>query len=502
MTESRIEEIIEEKIPIKANLGYASLGTGNVMLSGLGLGAIDLFYMKIYHMNLELMALSWILFIVWNAINDPLLGILEDRTKSKLGRRIPYLRYGALPYALGFILIWFPFILESNFGLEFFQNIYPDSAITSRDVGLFWNHLLMLYIFDTIFTMIGLISYQLPAEMAITAQARSKIMVFSIICGLPGMILPMILPTILLSGDNPSKEVFISIMIVIGIIGGILVFISSYLIKENKYTQMEEPLGFIESIKETLKNKAFLILEVYVFATAIIQEVFFTGILQLFDYVLILNENIFITIGVMVPILVVLIFALKWVIENISKYGIRKILMSGGIIGILGLSIMFLMGIFSENSKIPLELCIIPLGLMFLGLIIILINGGTAMSETVDYDEIRTGKRRETTYSGVNALLTKPAISISHFLTLTIMVTFGYNNDENVKVSEQLPSVSTGVLIAFTIVPIICLSIAVLALKFFPLDGEKWKEQKRELQMKHKQKEQEYTEYLRNKGKI
>jgi len=497
-----IEEIREntEYIPLKAKLGYTSLSMGSIILSGLGLGAIDIFYMKIYHIDLRIMALSWIIFSIWNAVNDPLLGIIEDRTKSKLGRRIPYLRYGALPYTLAFILIWFPFVLNSNFGLTFFQDIYP--GVTGRDVGLFWNHLLMLFVFDTLFTMIGLISYQLPAEMAITAQARAKIILFATMVGLPGMILPMFLPNMLLGGDNPSKEVFIIVMIIVGIIGGSFVFLSSYLIKENIYTQIEEPLGFFESIRETFKNKAFLILEVYIYAVTIIQEVFFTQITQLFDYVLVINDNIFITIGVSIPLIVTFFFGFKWVITNIPKYGIRKILMWASIIGIIGLLITLIIGIFSEDSKIPLELGILPLGLGFLGLVILMMNSGTIMSECIDYDEVRTGKRRETTYSGVNALLTKPGVSVAHFLILMLMVSFGYINNEQISVSEQLPSVSTGVLSAFTLVPIIFLTIAIIALKFFPLDGKKWQDQKKQLHRIHIQKENDYIEHLKKEDLI
>jgi GPH family glycoside/pentoside/hexuronide:cation symporter len=497
-----IEEIKEntEYVPLKAKIGYTSLSMGSTILSGLGLGAIDIFYMKIYHIDLRIMALSWIIFSVWNAVNDPLLGIIEDRTKSKLGRRIPYLRYGAIPYTLAFILIWFPFVINSNFGLQFFQDIYP--GVTGRDVGLFWNHVLMLFVFDTLFTMIGLIAYQLPAEMAITAQARSKIVLFSTMLGFPAMILPMILPNILLGGDNPSKEVFIIVMITVGIIGGIFVFLSSYLIKENKYTQMEEPLGFFESIRETFKNKAFLILEVWVFAITIIQEVFFTQITQLFDYVLVINDNIFIALGSAIIFILILIFGLKWMITNIPKYGIRKILMWASLMGIIGLSVILVFGLFYSDSKMPLELVILPIGFGFLGLVILMMNNGPIMSECVDYDEVKTGKRRETTYSGVNALLTKPAVSIAHFLTLMLMVSFGYVNDENISVSEQLPSVSTGVLLAFTLVPIIFLTIAIIALKFFPLDGEKWQDQKKQLQRTHIQKENDYMEHLKKKDLI
>jgi len=123
--------------------------------------------------------------------------------------------------------------------------------------------------------------------------------------------------------------------------------------------------------------------------------------------------------------------------------------------------------------------------------------GDLGEPQAVDYDEIRTGKRRETTYSGVNALLTKPAISVAHYITLSIMVVYGYNAD--LPVSAQPESVSYGVLLAFTVVPMCFLILGILALIKFPLDGDEWKKQKQRLQEIHLKKEREYLDYLEMK---
>jgi GPH family glycoside/pentoside/hexuronide:cation symporter len=126
-----------------------------------------------------------------------------------------------------------------------------------------------------------------------------------------------------------------------------------------------------------------------------------------------------------------------------------------------------------------------------------MLNQSPLMGEAIDNDEILTGKRRETTYSGVNALITKPAVSIAHSLLLGIIGLFGYQQD--VAVSAQPPTVATGVLIALTIVPIICIFIASMALYFNPLEGEEWQAKKRHLQEVHQKKEKAYVESLKNK---
>ena len=64
------------------------------------------FYTKYLGLDEGLASIVWIIFAVWNALNDPLFGYISDRTRSKLGRRIPYIRYGALLYGLVFVAFW------------------------------------------------------------------------------------------------------------------------------------------------------------------------------------------------------------------------------------------------------------------------------------------------------------------------------------------------------------------------------------------------------------
>ena len=93
--------VTEEKVPVAGKfwLSFADCmcGTLNSLLTG---GGMTYFFTKFMGMDEGLASVVWILFGIWNAVNDPLFGYISDRTKSKLGRRIPYIRYGSLFYAL------------------------------------------------------------------------------------------------------------------------------------------------------------------------------------------------------------------------------------------------------------------------------------------------------------------------------------------------------------------------------------------------------------------
>jgi GPH family glycoside/pentoside/hexuronide:cation symporter len=460
----------DDHVPIKAKVGFGFVNAGNAIMSAIGLGTIDVYYIKVYGANPSLLAWSWIAFIVWNMLNDPLLGIIQDRTKTRWGRRIPYLRFGALPYTLSFILVWFPFM--------------------QGDIGLFLNHLLMLFVLDTFYSMIGLIGFGLPAEMAITAKERTKVSIFGVAFGASGILFRFIMEPLFLAGDHPNQLIFQIIVTIAGIISGLLIFASSYYIKENLYTQREEAFGFLKSITETFRNKPFLIIEVVIFFTVIMSETLFNGFIYLIDYVLVFTglSIIFLVIG-----LVILAVLLIWIMRKIDLWGLKKVLIIGGLIAMVGFIWVFFVGLAS-NSKVRFEIGGFGIILLGFGLLLFMFYQAPLVGEAIDYDEIRTGKRRESTYAGVNALITKPAVSIAHASILGFMALFGFQ--QGLEVSAQPASVATGVLIAMTLVPAACLIIVVIALRFNPLEGEAWQAQKHHIQVVHMNKERAYLDSL------
>ncbi|MHA1896809.1 MAG: MFS transporter [Promethearchaeota archaeon] len=470
----------KEKVPMKAKLAYGFAMSANGLLSGIGLGSINFFYeRKVFpvagvppDVAGQLIGIAWLLFAVWNAVNDPLLGIIEDRTRSKLGRRVPYLRYGSIIYGLAFILIWFP--IPSN-----------------NQWVLFFNFLLMLALFDTLYSMIGLITYSLPAEMALTAKERGNIAIVATVIGGIGYAGSFIIPTVLLVGDKSTAldPRFKPIMILIGIGSAAVIYLSSYYIKENKWAQKEEPLGFWQSILVSLKNKPFLIFEVAVFATLIGQTILMTGITYIFQYILVIKkptDALFIA-----PAAVILAISILYFQKRLSDWGARKLAVVGSIIQAFGFILMLPLGSSFTTAAIPLTFIAIGYGLQIL-------TQQNIFGDSIDYDELKTKKRRETTYSGMSALFTKPAISIANWLFFTIIGKYTYftgtYNSFGQPVYEYLP---IGILIAFAIPSFISYLISALFYYFFPLDGHDWKLKKAELHERHQQKEKEYLEYLK-----
>ncbi len=82
-----------DKIPVKTKWAFGLIGAASAALQGTVFGSITFFYNIKLGLGMGLIGTVWLIFGIWNAINDPIFGILEERTKTKIGRRIPYIRY-------------------------------------------------------------------------------------------------------------------------------------------------------------------------------------------------------------------------------------------------------------------------------------------------------------------------------------------------------------------------------------------------------------------------
>jgi GPH family glycoside/pentoside/hexuronide:cation symporter len=464
--------MFQEKLPLKSKLAYGGLGAGISLPSQIAFSAITFFYTVKLGLSLELSGIGWLIFSVWNAVNDPLFGFLGDRTKSeKYGRRIPYIRFGAPIYGILFILCWIPFV-----------NI-------NDQLALFINFVIVLFTFDTLFTILGLINYTLPAEMAMTAKARSNLLVYGSIFSSIAILISFILPILLLTGNKTRviESSFYVAMFIVGIVSAIILFLSSYYLKENKYTQLEEPLPVIENIIETFKNKPFMIFEVSNFSFTLAQTILTTAIFYYIDYVLILAG--FLSIFPLLLVFLMIFIFLPVFNKLIQKLGVKRTF----ILTLFCMGFAFLSVFFIGWEMIPALIGFIFIGIGTSGY---MLSNQVVIADIVDYDETRTGKRRETTYSGINALITKPAISIANWLFLVIIGLFKFDAD----LPYQIPLAKMGIMIGFALIPSIFLLVGAFFMFLYPLDGLDWLSKKEVLIKIHQEKERIYVEYLKKKG--
>ena len=91
---------------IKHALNFSSGNISDVLaLQAFGF-LVFTYYFTIVRINVFLISVGFMLWAVWNALNDPLLGGLSDRTQSKHGRRYPWLIAAIVPLSIIMILLF------------------------------------------------------------------------------------------------------------------------------------------------------------------------------------------------------------------------------------------------------------------------------------------------------------------------------------------------------------------------------------------------------------
>lgn len=202
-----------------------------------------------------------------------------------------------------------------------------------------------------------------------------------------------------------------------------------------------------------------------------------TGVLYFFDNVNVPALPLYISLGVGI------IFGIFLWISKLERWQVKRSLI---IMSFLFAFACFAMLIFYRNVIVA-SVAFFLFGMGFSGgmYLIPIING-----EVIDFDEKRTGLRREGMYAGINSFMTKPAISLAQAVFLWFLNAFGYI--QGLQPGTQTESAQLGIVFGWLLVPGILLILSGIALIFYPLDGPEWTKIKTELKQIHEQKEAEF----------
>jgi len=133
---SKIKNKTKEEHSTIDILAYSNAYFSDVVASQFVSFLLFTFYFTIVGLNINWIALGFILRSLWDVFTNPLLGALSDRTKSKWGRRKPYIIAGIIPTSFILIILWTP----------------PSGS----DVTIFIYFLIMIFLFEFFFNMYSL----------------------------------------------------------------------------------------------------------------------------------------------------------------------------------------------------------------------------------------------------------------------------------------------------------------------------------------------------------
>ena len=443
------DSIILHSKKIQASYGATEIVTHLIDMTLVGI--IIFFYEAEVGLNIWLIGLAYIIYMIWDALNDPLVGYMTDRPfkfTRKRGRRYPWMMISYIPWLISFILIFAPPSADNQW-------------------ILFGWLVFTLCLYDFLESIFTVNFFALYPDKFRDKDERVSVSAFIVYLGFFGIIGAFILPSMIIKfGDIGSYTLMAVIIVVISIICWIFMIpglkddkecVDRYLAKCEE-VEMEP---FFKVLKQALRQKsllAFLIMFIcYNALTALM-----TG--SLFYYVrYVLEGEAIITALLMIALLLGGAISVPfWMRFNKKTGDNRKVMLTGGIVMVIFAALM------SAFTVLWMALIVVFLWGMGLGgyWVMYRVIFGQVIDESVAINE----KRQEGMYNGIKIFFSR-ASGVIQVVTIALVHEFtGFSSGA----STQTDLALIGIRLHMGLIPAIIMAIGLLVFwKFYDITPEK-----------------------------
>ncbi len=416
------------------------------------------FLINIVHLEPILAGLVFMLGRVFDALTDPIMGVLSDRLKPKIGRK-PFIAWGAIPLGLSFALLWL--IPEASQGLKFLLSTF------------------YFLLFSLLYTIVQMPYMALIPELAEDYNERTSLSSYRAAFGTFASLLAVALPPIIVSWFSPATELsqthpvgWLMMGVIFGVVTSVSYLIMVFKVKEPKRIQvsLENP-AFIDEYRSAFKIFGFP--QIFIlFMVITIGLMIVNSILPFFleSSLRISADSQPIVLGSLF-LVAILVFPL-WNLVAI-RLGKKTALILGLII--LAVSLLLLVG-FTVPGKISFYLMLMT-ALAGVGLSAVMLFPWAMLPDVVEFDELASGRRREGLVYALFTFGQKIAGSIGVFSNAIVASVFGYQQG---LVEQSAPTIAAIRWMAGPVAAVIFLLSVIFVLRF-PITRAKHLEAKQKL---------------------
>lgn len=388
------------KLPLGTHLNYSLGVTAPSALAVFSRSFLLFFYSQVVGLDPWLAGIALTLGRLWDAVSDPLMGEISDRTRSRLGRRRPYLLFGALPLALAYVALWIPPIGWSQGALFVYL------AVT--DV-----------VFNTAITVVMIPYTSLGAELATDYHERTKVaairMLFYQVGWFVGAVGVWINQLMLDLGADAGgtwqrvltfRDGYAMCAVVLGLATVATLTWTALTVREPEAPERRHTTGFVGSYLRTLTNRSFVVVIVAFLLASLLETIgfaifpFLIGFWYYQGDLTAMNNNL---VWLMMPLFFVT-FPAVWFWTRVSRRIGKKTTI---LIGSLASAVT----IFLHYPMItPASPGLIWIVMVLFGWAIASINFLVAslIPDIVDEDELAAGgRRREGSFFGMQTFVAK-----------------------------------------------------------------------------------------------
>ena len=377
--------------------------------------------------------------ITWDAITDPFMGFIAERTRSKLGSYRPFIIFGSVPLALSFVLLFWVPPFEGTFLFTF---------------------LLLVNIFHrSCFTIVSVPYSSLTARITDDSDERTKLTTARMLAASFGTfsISAAGFPIVLFFGSGNESTGFLFLGLISGSIAILILAITVYFVEERTFDPVNQINANFKLIaKSVSQNYPFWIVFSSILILGSTAIMFNNNLIYFVKYSLDLHDYQGLILGTSggFTLLAIPFWALLAL-----RLGKRN----AWLIAMVWLLIGFLAFYFYPTQSLS-ELLII---LAFLGFG----NGATGvlfwsmLPDTIEYGEWKTGIRTESSLYGFMTFAQKGAIGISALLLGIILTNIGFIPNET-QSQETLDSLR----MVMSWVPISGVILSLVMVIFYPIN--------------------------------
>ena len=445
-------DLIIEKLSLKTRVGY---GIGDIAIclywSGVGLYLLY-FYTDVVGISPSLAGLIYGIGMFWDAITDPFMGYVAERTRTRWGVYRPYLLFGNIPLALSFVLLFWvpPFEGTILFFFLLFANI----------------------LHRTCFTLVSVPFSSLTPRITSDSQERTNLTGFRMMGAQTGTNLMALVafPIIFWVGGEDESMGFVVLALVAGLSALLIHTITFLTVKEPSNDHGIERVG--GSLKEAAraigKNMPFWLVFSATLIVGITTIFFGNNLIYYTKYALNLHEHqstILFTSG----IVAFLSIPFWWFISN--EIGKKFTWLLSSTLTLLAFIIFYFYQINSLNELLFL-VAFIGFGSGAGGILF-----WSMLPDTIEYGEVLTGVRSESSLYGFMTFAQKGSIAFAIIILGIVLDIIGFQANE-----VQVESTLTNMKLIMTLIPSLGIATSLVIIYFYPIDAKMHKNLLKKLQ--------------------
>lgn len=470
---------MKEKLYAKNTVGLTFASFGHCIFISLTSMALPMFLTDVMYINPATVSAIFLATRIWDGLNDPMMGVIVDKTHTRWGKCRPYLLYGAIPLLVMTVLMFTP--------------------VNFSQTGKFLYALITYMLFITAFTSIDIPLSGVKPLLFTSPENRNKAQSISSTFGSLGSLLAVDLffaMVIIFGGENTRLGYFITVIVLAGI--AFIALAAGFFTMKEVVPISKKPIPLKETFKALLQNK-FLMIAIVLQITTIGISAY--GILLPYFSKWNLADSFsfgsFSVESVLIPVLSTatgIIFMIAIMITPyLLKLGSKKkifiiMAIAGGILNIISFAVgynnLFVFMAIRMLAHIPPT-----------------VNGAITsfmIMDCLDYAEVKTGKRTEGVSFAINNLIMKSANAIFSAAILFVLGIAGYNaaiTEPALAIGESIShnfgEMLNAIFIMMTVVPAVSLFIQIIPMIFYKLDEKKLKAITQELTERRKAMEEE-----------